>query len=132
MREFELQEIKFYVGQNAKENWDLLDRAKVENQNYIWFHLDSFPSPYVIMWSTIGDLEKMIKEADKLDNITIDQFINYGANLCKEYSKYKFLKDLKIMYTTVNKLTKTDTVGEVDIKGKRKILKVVETPATPP
>lgn len=127
MREYELHTIKFYIGQNAKENWDLLDKAKAEDKKYIWFHLDSFPSPYVIMWSTLKNLEEIIKESkesDKLNDITIVEFIDYGANLCKEHSKYNLLKDLKIMYTTVNKLTKTDIVGEVEVKGKRKIVKL--------
>jgi hypothetical protein len=114
MRDFEFHEYKFYVGQSAKENWSLLDNAKAENPDFIWFHLDSFSSPYVIMWATIEDLEKSRESLDK--------YLNYGASLCKSYSKYKNLKDLKIMYTTVKKLTKTDIIGEVDIKGKYKTL----------
>ena len=61
------------------------------------------------------------------------KFLTFGANLCKEHSKYKFLKDMKIMYTTVKNLTKTNKVGEVDIKGKYKTLVVVvgDTPTFP-
>uniref|UniRef100_A0A6C0AYK3 NFACT RNA-binding domain-containing protein n=1 Tax=viral metagenome TaxID=1070528 RepID=A0A6C0AYK3_9ZZZZ len=130
MKELEFNNVKFYVGQSAKENWQLLDKAKIENKNFVWFHLDSFPSPYVFMWSSISNLEKLIKESKEVNSTnidlcpTIDQYINYGATLCKEYSKYKFLNDLKIMYTTVSKLKKTDIVGEVDIKGKSKIIKL--------
>lgn len=119
---FEFEEIKFYLGKTAKDNWELLDKAKTEDQNYIWFHLDSFPSPYVIMWSTISNLEEVIKEKSDL---TINQFINFGATLCKSHSKYKSMKDIKIMYTTVNKLTKTENVGQVNIKGKYKTIVVV-------
>ena len=33
-------EIKYILGKNAKENFQLIDLAKIENQNYWWFHLD--------------------------------------------------------------------------------------------
>ena len=137
MKVFEFHDIKYYVGQNAKENWELLDKAKEKNPDYIWFHLNSFPSPYVIMWSSIKNLEELIQysqditgETEKFDNpdilvnITINDYIKYGANLCKEYSKYNYLNDIKIMYTTVKKITKTDKVGELDIKGKSNIVKL--------
>ena len=127
MKLFKFDEIEFYIGKTAKENWELLDNAKAENQNYIWFHLNSFPSPYVIMWSSISNLEELIK-TDNSENRTINEFLNFGASLCKAHSKYKSMKDLKIMYTTVNKLTKTDKVGEVNIKGKYKTIKVEDTP----
>ena len=114
MKKYEFNNIKFYVGESANDNWELLDTAKAENENYVWFHLNSFPSPYVIMWSSIENLH------DK----SVNEFILYGANLCKQHSKYKFLKDIKIIYTTVEKLTKTKTLGEVEIRGKRKIYKL--------
>ena len=114
MKEFEFENIKYYVGRTAKENWELLDNAKKDNPNYIWFHLNSFASPYVIMFSTL----------DNMNNDDINEYIHYGANLCKEYSKYKFLKDIKIMYTSIKNLSKTDKLGEVDITGKYNIIKI--------
>ena len=115
MKVFEFENIIYYVGQNAKENWEILDKAKLENSQYLWFHLNSFKSPYVILWLSFDKLKH-------LDNI--NKYINYGANLCKEYSKYKYLKDLKIIYTIVDKLYKTNNIGEVDIKGKYSIIKL--------
>ena len=125
MKVFEFNNIKFYVGKSSKENWELLDKAKVEDQNFIWFHLDSFSSPYVIMWSSIDNLEKL-KESTKSNEstVSIDQYLYYGANLCKEYSKYKYLKDIKIMYVPIKNLSKSDIIGEVIIKGKSKIIKL--------
>jgi hypothetical protein len=114
MKEFEFNNIKFYVGQSAAENWDLLDNAKAIDKSYIWFHLDKFSSPYVIMYSSIADIEKF----------NLSAILLYGAALCKEYSKYNYLKDLKILYMPIKNLTKSDTVGEVIIKGKRKIIKL--------
>lgn len=136
MKVFEYQGVSFYLGKTATENWELLDKAKAEDPNYIWFHLESFPSSYVIMWSSIKNLEELIKTeekelkdslaGDENNNIklasarryALDQFLSFGANLCKENSKYKDMKHVKIMYTTVKKLTKTDKVGEVNVKGK--------------
>ena len=58
-------------------------------------------------------------------DISIDKFLVYGATQCKEYSKYKFLKDLKIMYGPLHKISKTEKVGEVIVKGKSKIISAV-------
>tara|TARA_Y100000816_G_scaffold107424_1_gene74889 strand:- start:2092 stop:2436 length:345 start_codon:yes stop_codon:yes gene_type:complete len=114
MKIFEFENIKFIVGQNAQENWTILQEAQLINNDYIWFHLNSFPSSYVIMYSTLTDLH----------DSSLNNCLNYGANLCKTYSKYKNLKDLKICYTSIKKLTKTNKIGEVNIKGKTKIIKL--------
>ena len=42
--ENECNTVTFKIGKNSKENWELLN----ENKNYLWFHLSSFPSCYVI------------------------------------------------------------------------------------
>lgn len=113
MREIEYQNYIFYIGQNAKENWELLDTLSKINNEYIWFHLNSFPSPYVIVNSTISDLSK---------NSHLDEVLLFGSQLCKDYSKYKFLSNLKIIYTSLKKIKKTDKVGEVIITGKKNII----------
>jgi len=117
MKCVEYNNVKFYIGQNAQENFDLLDNSKIVNNDYIWFHLNSFASPYVIMYSTIEEIK------NKSEN-NIDDFLTFGANLCKENSKYKYLKDIKIIYTTLKQLTKTDKIGEVIISGKKRYIKI--------
>jgi len=117
MKCIEYNNIKFYIGENAKDNWQLLDDSNMINKNFIWFHLNSFSSPYVIMYSTIEDIK------NKSEN-NIDDFLTFGANLCKENSKYKFLKDIKIIYTSLKKLKKTDNIGEVIISGKKNYIKL--------
>ena len=47
----EFNNIKYYIGENAEDNWDLFEKSKEINENYIWFHLNSFSSPYVIMYA---------------------------------------------------------------------------------
>ena len=116
MKVAEFNNIKYYVGKSAKENWQILDTTVAINNNYIWFHLDSFASPYVIMHATLEELQNT--------DISVNQFLQFGAELCKGSSKYKFLKDIKIMYVPIKKLTKTENVGEVDVSGKVKIIKL--------
>lgn len=118
MKQIEYNNVNFYIGQNATENWELLDSSKKINENFIWFHLNSFPSSYVIMYSTLDKL--------KIDNsqCDINNFLTFGANLCRENSKYKFLKDIKVIYTTVKKLKKTNKIGEVIISGKKNLIKL--------
>lgn len=106
--------IQFVIGQNAQDNWIILDEAYKINNNFIWFHLNSFPSCYVIMYSTNEELR---------DN-SFNDYLNYGASLCKQNSKYKNLKDIKICYTSLKKLSKTQKIGEVTIKGKKNIIKL--------
>ena len=78
-------DVSFVLGENSKENWEILDNYSIINNNYIWFHLNSFPSGYVIMLS---------------DNIVNQDLLNYGALLCKENTKYRNLKNIKICYTS--------------------------------
>ena len=108
MKKVEYNNITYIIGQNAQDNWDIFDLYKKENDTYIWFHLNSFSSPYVIMCSSIYNIDKS----------QINDYLYYGAELCKNNTKYKNLKNLKIIYTTLNKLSKTNTVGEVIISGK--------------
>ena len=58
MKKFVYNNIRFCVGQNANENWILLDEYKKLSPYYIWFHLNSFKSPYVIMEASLEELEK--------------------------------------------------------------------------
>ena len=118
MKTLMYEDIIFEIGQNAKENWEIFDNNKNINEEYIWFHLNSFSSSYVIMKNTMEDLKA------KYDKNQIYIIMNYGANLCRENSKYKFLKDAKIVYSTLKKLKKGTKEGEVIISGKRNIIKL--------
>lgn len=114
MKKIEYNNITYIIGQNAQDNWNILDLYKKENNKYIWFHLNSFSSAYIIMCSTIDDIDKS----------QINNFLYYGAELCKNNSKYHNFSKLKIIYTTLDKLTKTNNIGEVLISGKKNIITV--------
>ncbi len=119
MKIVEYKNIQYYIGKNAQENWNILDELKKQNDDYIWFHLNSFSSGYVIMNTTIQILTEMNNENNENN---IQQYLNYGAELCKQNSKYRNYNNLKIIYTTLKKLTKTDKIGEVIISGKKNII----------
>jgi hypothetical protein len=105
--------IQFLIGENAQDNFNILDDSLKINSNFLWFHLNSFPSCFVIMHATVDDIKH-----DK------DEFLYFAANLCKINSKYKNFQDLKICYTTLKKLKKSEKIGEIIITGKRNIIKL--------
>ena len=89
------------IGQNAIENWKILDNAK--NDDY-WFHLKNLPSPYVVC----NDITKTME----------------CAQLCKAYSKYKNFEKVTVQYTLCKNLSKGDTIGSVLFKKSSKILSI--------
>jgi predicted ribosome quality control (RQC) complex YloA/Tae2 family protein len=96
------EETNIKIGQSAQENWNLIDFS---NQNYIWMHLNSFPSCHVV-----------IENEDPSNELLVE-----GARLCKDNTKYKNMKDIKICYTTISNLIKGKEIGSVSYKSKRKV-----------
>ncbi len=61
----------FFIGQNAKENWSLIDNSDPED---LWFHLDNLPSGHVIV------------SCESICNSDIDypnQILALGSDYCK-------------------------------------------------
>ena len=108
MKEVEFEGINYIIGENAQDNWDILNDAK---QNWTWFHLDNFSSPYVIM----NECKKGIKN-NKYEKTYIE-YIKMGCLLCKENSKYKSQK-VKVIFTNIKNVSKGKNIGEALIKGK--------------
>ena len=69
---------------------------------------------YVIMYEELENLEENQKSF----------FLNFGANLCKQKSKYRNFNNLKIIYTKLNKLKKTENTGEVIVSGKKNTITI--------
>ena len=101
MKVEEFNDITIIIGQNAQENWDLINF----DCDYIWLHLNSFPSCHVIIE----------------DNNPEQEVLEYAAQLCKENTKYRNLKNLKICYTKCNNLKKGKDIGSVVYKSNRKV-----------
>lgn len=89
------------IGSNAQENWGII---KDSDLSHIWFHLNSFPSPHVI-----------IRSSNPSDEQVVD-----AAYLCKSRSKYKNVKNVKVVYTRIANLELAGEVGSVNIISKRK------------
>lgn len=96
------------AGQSAQENWDLIEDS---TQNDIWFHVEGESSCHVVL--KIGDRKKSPHKA----------VINYCASLCKEGSKVRFAKNVKIIYTNIKnvKINKAYTVGSVKASNTKSI-----------
>lgn len=106
------------AGQNAQDNFDLIDMysaklKEVPNRIIYWFHLESFPSPHVILMMP----ENMAPE-EKHFRIAAE----YTKNSTK---KYKHHDNLSIIYTLLANVVKTENTGEVEFKRKRKINKII-------
>jgi predicted ribosome quality control (RQC) complex YloA/Tae2 family protein len=109
MKSIEIQGILCKIGGNAIENWELLEKA---NENNLLFHLTSFPSCYVIYESVNGD------------DINFE-IIRECAILCKNNTKYRNLKNIKVDYTTCNNIIKGDKIGEIIYKKNKKVKKII-------
>lgn len=98
------EDTNIIIGENAQENWDLLDK----NENYLWFHLKSFPSCHIILETEEPTKEMIVK----------------AASLCKLHTKYRNIPNLKINYTPIKNIKKADKVGSVTFNSNRKVLDI--------
>ena len=111
--------IEYIIGQNASENFKIIDDAMSDAQsdaisdaqsdaisdaqnNAMWFHIDGYPSCHVLC--------KVPNNLSKKDFLKV---IKRGALCCKEHSKYKSEKSVSIIYTYLKNVTKTDVIGTV-------------------
>jgi len=105
MKEIIVHDIKCKIGSNAVENWDILAESK---PYYLFFHLSSFPSCFLIL------------ECD--ENLYVDnKIIEESAILCKQNTKYKNLKNIKVDYTLCKNIEKGNKTGQVFYKSNRQV-----------
>ena len=101
------EELEIIMGKSAEENWKIIDDS---SQNDLWFHLDDFPSPHVILKTKDKDMKSLNKQT----------FI-HCANLCKENSKYANIKNISVIYTKIKNVKKAETVGSVNTSSSKTI-----------
>lgn len=106
--DFGSKEYVIKIGQNKQDNYDIIDQSIATD---IWFHVDGMPSGHIIL-----------KTIEKINSIPY-QVIKRCAYLCKINSKAKKLGSCNIIYTTMDNITKTGVVGQVNVS-KSKIIKV--------
>lgn len=99
--------VTYSVGKNAHDNFVMIDIASPHD---IWFHIHDMPSGHVIAHVS----EYKLNKKQKMDIIT------QGAVLCKQQSKYKSDKNVDIIYTEVQYIEKTHTIGKVVVANGRK------------
>ena len=92
-----VNDIVIKLGETDKENWELIDAAQGK---YVWVHLKSFPSGHVIIEDENPD-KNLLTEA---------------GNFCKEHTKYRKLRHIKVSITLCNNLKKGAKIGEVFFK----------------
>jgi len=91
---------KILIGKSDQNNWDIIDKS---SQNDIWFHVDNQPSCHVII-QTDGEL--------KIGRSVIKQ----AATLCKENSKARNMRKVKIIFTLIKHVKKSTDIGSVTTK----------------
>jgi len=96
---FDNQEYIVLVGKNSQENTELVDTSDQKN---IWFHVANAPSSHVVL-----------KTECKIRDIPL-QVIKRCACLCKSYSKSKSVQNCEIMYTQIENVESTKTLGQVN------------------
>ncbi len=92
-----INNINYFVGRNAKENWQLISQME---QYDIWFHLNNQSSPYVIL------------EIRNNSEPSYEELLE-GAKLCKQYSKAKNDKSVEVIYCPISNLKKGKELGQV-------------------
>lgn len=102
MKVFEYDGISVKLGQNARENTQLVGES---NPNHVWIHLESFSSGHVVI------------QCEEPSN----EVLTYAMNICLEGTKQKTMKNVKASVTKVSNLILTDKLGEVTFKSNRKV-----------
>ena len=88
------------VGIDDQNNWDIIEES---SPDHWWFHLNSFPSPHVI-----------IRSSNPGKDIIVE-----ASRLCKSKSKFKNIKNMKVVYTKISNIRLSEKIGSVDIISKR-------------
>ena len=100
------------LGQNAIENWALLDEAL--GTDY-FIHLSCFPSGYAILSG--DDSEALsIAHSEALREVLI-----WAADICKNGTKFRTLKNIKVDYCLCKNVRKSSVTGEAIFISNRQV-----------
>jgi predicted ribosome quality control (RQC) complex YloA/Tae2 family protein len=101
--------VVFHIGCNAYENFEVIDLAQGNPKN-LWFHVENNASNHCVAIVPDG-----------VDKKELRHIIKHGAVLCKSYSRFKSMRDIPIVYTTIGNITKTRYVGMVNTQNTKTI-----------
>jgi predicted ribosome quality control (RQC) complex YloA/Tae2 family protein len=93
--------IEFQVGQNAKENFELID---ISNPNDLWFHINQQASCHVVA---------TLPQDNIIDKRILKKIAIQGAVICKHYSRHKSESAISVMYTPIKNVKKGGNMGSV-------------------
>lgn len=96
MKTLELSDYTYTIGTNAVENDALITRSGLTDT---WFHLDELPSCHGVINCPIDTLTS---------NLVYKCALNIKLN-----TKFKKTPRLKIIYTEISNIIKTDIMGQV-------------------
>jgi len=94
------REVTFYIGKTQSENFEVIDKGSPDD---LWFHAKDVSSCHVVC-----------EVPENLNKKELAYIIKTGALLCKNNTnKLKGLKNVEIIYTKIENVYKTETVGSV-------------------
>jgi len=103
MKTIQIGEYTCKVGGNAKENWELLRKARKTDY---FFHLSSLPSCYVILES---------------DEEVPDLVLLECSRVCLYNTKYRDMKGVDVDCILVNNVRRGEKIGEVYYSNSKKV-----------
>lgn len=104
-------EVIYLIGQNAKENFDVIDESSEDD---LWFHSKDESSCHVV---ALLPFNIVFEKNEK------DMIIKHGALLCKiNTNKLNNLKNVPIIYTEIKNITKTKQKGAVITQNTKTII----------
>lgn len=95
------------IGKNKYDNDKLFDLAE---EHHTWFHIANESSAH--LW-----LSRSVETMSKKD-------LYLTALQLKKKSKFEKVNAIEVIYAQKSQLLKTDIVGQIDIVGKSKIIRV--------
>ena len=105
MKILNIDEYEVKIGQNAKENWKILDNSE---ETDVFFHLSKLPSCYVIIRN----------DSEEYPDFSV---LKKACSICLEHTKYRNLRNIKVDYTMCSNLKKGKILGEVIYQSSKKV-----------
>lgn len=102
---------RYIVGQNAQDNFDIIDDA---DENDYWFHVQNEPSCHVIC--------ELSKISTQLNKKQLRYVLKQGSIICKQHSKYNSMPETTIVYTQIKNVAKTNIIGQVSVANSKVII----------
>lgn len=112
--------IVYKIGYDSTNNFEIIDKADKDD---LWFHIKNESSCHVI--ACLKNIQYTFRhdefpnfydiKFDDLDKKQKLQIVKQGALLCKQYSRFKSLQNVDVIYTKIQNVQKTDIVGKVTL-----------------